>query len=103
MQFGAAAQRDADQQYRYLAGQSIDLADRFDQFLQATIERLATNPESGTQWEFDDPDREPLYYKKAGRFKNHLIFYRLHEDRLEVVRVLHAARDIAGILEHEPF
>jgi toxin ParE1/3/4 len=34
-------------------------------------------------------------------FENHIIFYRPVEDGIEVVRVLHAARDIAATFEEE--
>ena len=34
-------------------------------------------------------------------FPNHLIFYRPTDDRIEVIRVLHAARDIETILGRE--
>jgi plasmid stabilization system protein ParE len=30
-------------------------------------------------------------------FPNHLIFYRPHQDRIEVVRVLHTKRDIESL------
>lgn len=32
-------------------------------------------------------------------FKKHLIFYRVLGDRVEIIRVLHATRDVEGILE----
>ena len=34
-------------------------------------------------------------------FTNHLIFYRATETGIEIVRLLHAARDIPGVLEEE--
>jgi toxin ParE1/3/4 len=33
-----------------------------------------------------------------GRFRNYLIFYRRTNDEVEVLRVLHGARDIRSIL-----
>jgi toxin ParE1/3/4 len=32
-------------------------------------------------------------------FRNHLIFYRVTGDAIEVLRVLHAARDVRKLLE----
>jgi plasmid stabilization system protein ParE len=34
-------------------------------------------------------------------FPKHLIFYRVDDDRVEVVRVIHGARDLAIALEDE--
>jgi toxin ParE1/3/4 len=34
-----------------------------------------------------------------GRFRNYLIFYRRQNDEVEVLRVLHGARDIRSILD----
>ena len=35
------------------------------------------------------------------RFKNDLVFYRLAKGGIEIVRVLHGTRDIAGILAEQ--
>lgn len=35
-------------------------------------------------------------------FEKHLIFYLVFENTIDIVRVLHSARDIEGILEEEP-
>jgi toxin ParE1/3/4 len=35
------------------------------------------------------------------RFRNYLIFYRPTDGGIEVIRVLHAARDISSILAEE--
>ncbi len=35
----------------------------------------------------------------AGGFENHFVFYRPHESGIEVVRVLHGARDLESILD----
>lgn len=37
----------------------------------------------------------------VGRFRNYLIFYRRKDDEIEVLRVLHGARDIRSILGAE--
>ncbi len=34
-------------------------------------------------------------------FERHLIFYRVLDDEVEILRVLHAARDIEGIFDDE--
>ena len=33
-------------------------------------------------------------------FKEYLIFYRIQDDRVEILRVLHGARDLEGLLSN---
>jgi plasmid stabilization system protein ParE len=37
-----------------------------------------------------------------GRFKRFLLFFRVHDDVIEVVRIIHGARDIPTALEGTP-
>ncbi|MBW4663391.1 MAG: type II toxin-antitoxin system RelE/ParE family toxin [Chroococcus sp. CMT-3BRIN-NPC107] len=34
-------------------------------------------------------------------FKNYLVFYRLKDSKVEIIRVIHGARDIAAILDED--
>lgn len=36
-------------------------------------------------------------FRVSERFADYLIFYQPYEDRIEIVRVLHDARDLAGL------
>jgi toxin ParE1/3/4 len=47
------------------------------------------------------PRLADLRFFPVTRFPNHLVFYRPLEDGLELVRVLHGAREIARLLESE--
>ncbi|MCY7335254.1 MAG: type II toxin-antitoxin system RelE/ParE family toxin [Chamaesiphon sp.] len=37
-------------------------------------------------------------FKLVNRFRDYLVFYRVQEERIEILRVLHGARDLVGIL-----
>jgi len=85
----------------YLAEQSEDAARRFRREAQATFERLAGMPGMGTRYTPDEPTYGELRYFPVSKFRNHLVFYRPTPDGIEVVRVLHGARDIGAILAEE--
>lgn len=58
-------------------------------------------PEIGAARDFGPGRLEGLRMWSIPDFPNHLIFYRVAESGVEIVRILHAARDIPGILEAE--
>ena len=67
---------------------SIQAADRYVRFIMDEILYVADHPHSGT----DCSEIREGYYKT--RVKSHFIFYRLNNDTIEVVRILHQQRDI---------
>jgi len=63
------------------------------------MERLARMPEMGGFWESSNPTLAGMRVWAIHKFQNYLIFYRAVSEGIEVVRVLHGARDIERILE----
>lgn len=57
---------------------------------------LASSPEAGGLCGFTGQSREVRKWPVQG-FPNHLVFYRIDGDRLDVVRVLHGSRDAEPI------
>lgn len=94
-----AARRDLVDAYRYYAreaGQAV--ADRFLAQAEATFTRLASVPGLGAPFEHDHPALAGVRYVPLSRFKSYVVFYRPIAGGLEVLRVLHGARDIHSIL-----
>ncbi len=77
------------------------VADRFFAQAEATFARLASMPGTGTRYEPDEQFHADLRYSPVSRFRKYLVFYRPVPGGIEVLRVLHGARDIAGILAEE--
>ena len=75
----------------YLAERDPAVALRFADAVDATIEMLLDNPNLGERLRVDLTGE--LRYRTILNFKNYLIFYRRVDDVLEIVRVLHGARD----------
>ena len=77
------------------------VADRFFVQAEATFARLARMPGLGTRYKPDEPLYADLHYFPISRFRKYLVVYRPVPGGIEVLRVLHGARDIAGILAEE--
>ncbi len=87
------AKQDVDEIWDYIAIDNGEAADRVMQALEEGMLRLAKNHGTG-HW------REELTDKRH-RFllvHSYLIIYRPNTKPLQIVRVLHASRDVQGIL-----
>jgi toxin ParE1/3/4 len=87
--------------HHYAQRGEIGAAQRFLKDAETTFERLASMPGLGVLYEPDDPAFADLRVSPLGRFKSHLVFYRPIPGGIEVLRVLHGARDIRGILAED--
>ena len=55
-------------------------------------------PGIGNRWEDDDPELADIRVCPVSRYGKYLVFYRPIEGGIEVLRILHGARDITRIL-----
>jgi toxin ParE1/3/4 len=78
---------------------SLETALRFDDAAAAAFEKLARMPGLGERRESPNPRLAGLRVSPIDGFPNHLVFYRPIDGGIEVVRVLHGARDIESVLE----
>jgi plasmid stabilization system protein ParE len=87
------AEQDVSDIWDYIADDSIEAADRVLAALENMMHRLAKNPGIGHI-------REELADRRYRFFLvySYLIVYRSENQPLQVIRVLHAARDVQGIL-----
>lgn len=76
-------------------------ADRFLDAAQATFTRLAKNPLSAGRYFSRNPRLNEIRVARVRGFPNHLVFFLPNEAGVEVVRVLHGARDLDAALEDE--
>jgi len=95
-----AADRDIDEQFLYLALKAgEELAFRFLEATQACFDRLLEMPELGAMRTFKNPELEGLRMFPVANFEAHLVFYRPTSRGIEVIRLLHGARDLDRLLE----
>ena len=81
----------------YIARDSLDAAERFLDAAETAFHLLASMPEMGTLCEFRSPEAAGIRFWSIRGFENHLVFYRSLKDGIDVVRVIHGARDIQAI------
>jgi len=91
------ARRDLLELADFIAQDSLDAAERFLDAAEETFNLLAKMPEMGTPCGFQSTEAAGLRVWSIAGFENHLIFYRPIEDGIDVIRIIHGARDIAAI------
>lgn len=87
------ADQDIGDIWDYIAADNIDAADRVLTALEKAIYRLAKTPGVGHLRE-DLADRRHRFFLVY----SYLIVYRFETKPLQIIRVLHAARDVQSIL-----
>lgn len=97
-----AADQDLDDQADYLVQEaSLDIALRFYDAARTTFEHLARMPTLGERRVSANPRLSGMRIWRIEGFENHLVFYRPVEDGIEIIRILHGARDIDRVLAFE--
>jgi toxin ParE1/3/4 len=76
-------------------------ARRFLAAVRKAYTSLAAMPEMGTRWEAESPRFSTVRYFAIPRYPNYVIFYRPFSDGVEILHILHGARDLGPLLESE--
>lgn len=93
-----AAERDLDEQAEYLAiHRTVEVGVRFYRAAEKTFQLLASQPEMGKRAEYRSPLLSGMRMFPMKEFPKHLVFYCPVEDGIEIIRVLHGARDIESL------
>jgi toxin ParE1/3/4 len=89
--YAPAARQDIYECAEYLESRDFSVADRFRKCVQETVELLCGNPELGERFRRDLTGTT----RRRGvlNFANYLIFYRREESTLQILRIIHGARD----------
>ena len=88
------ALQDMSDIHNYIGMDDPDAADRVESAFEANVDLLATQPEIGQLM----PRLRGLHIWVVTEFPNYLIFYRQRDGMVEIVRLLHGARDLRSIL-----
>jgi toxin ParE1/3/4 len=95
----AAARLDLLQHYVYIGERNLDAAKRFLTAAHEACRMLARMPGMGALREFKNPATAGLRSWPIKGFENFLIFYLPTPTGIDVVRVIHGARDLDRIFE----
>lgn len=89
-----AAKNDLDEIWFYIARDDIDAADRFVDFLTDKFPLLASSPAMGRARDELQPGLRSFPVKR------YLIFYRQRKGGIDIVRVIHGARDFRPLFDN---
>jgi toxin ParE1/3/4 len=96
------ARLDLLEQFVYFGEQAdAELAERYFAAVDATCLQLAGHPQSGVLYDSGIARLDGLRRVPVKGFENYLLFYLPHENGIDVIRVLHAARDIDNLFAQE--
>jgi toxin ParE1/3/4 len=95
------AKLDLLQHYVYLARQNVEVAKRFLTSAQDAAKTLARFPGMGAARPVKNPALAGLRMWPIKRFENYLILYLPTSIGIDIVRVLHGARDIDTIFDSD--
>jgi antitoxin ParD1/3/4/toxin ParE1/3/4 len=89
--------QDVNDIWNYIADDNIEAADRILDALHNAMIKLAKNPGIG-HWREDLTDKGHRFFLVY----SYLIVYRYETKPLQIIRVLHAGRDVQSILRPSP-
>jgi plasmid stabilization system protein ParE len=89
----SAADDEVDAIAFYIARDSVDSAARFYDSINATYKAILANPKRWPLYGFGNPLLKDLRKLAVTGFPNYLVFYRIDADMVEIVNVVHGARD----------
>src|SRR5258705_1545122 len=95
------ADRDINNHFEYIAKDNLEAAICFYEATFRAFDVLQTNPYIGPARAFENPQLTDFRIWPVKGFDQYLIFYRATDELVEILRVLHAARDIDSILSGE--
>ena len=93
------AWREINAQLDYLEEEAgLETAERFLDQLMSSFQALADMPKMGIFCGFRKPSTRRLRRWQVKEFENWLIFYQVTRDGVDIVHVIHGARDIEALL-----
>jgi toxin ParE1/3/4 len=95
--FLQSAEQDVEEIVDYISHDSAQAAATFRVALQHVCEMLVDIPEAGSTRTFRNPEMKGVRMLLVRKFNNYLIFYRSAPEGLEIVRIVHGARDLPSL------
>jgi toxin ParE1/3/4 len=93
----SAAEEDVAGHARHLQERSVEAAIRFLDAVDAALELIALSPGIGGICRYEKEHLRDMRVLPISGFKSYLVFYRVLPNEIEVIRVLHGARDLASV------
>lgn len=94
----SAAEEDVAKQAVWIAADNPVAANRFIDAVAETIRFVENSPQAGGRFTVRSEKLQGLRKVAVTGFENWLLFYLERDDSLQIVRLLHAARDLSAAL-----
>ncbi len=91
------AERDIEECFVFIGEENLDIAVHFLVAVEDSIELICQNPFLGRSREFKDSKIKNIRMMLVKHFHNYQIYYTVKDEIIEIVRVLHGARDVSDI------
>ncbi|HLW84363.1 MAG TPA: type II toxin-antitoxin system RelE/ParE family toxin [Candidatus Sulfotelmatobacter sp.] len=82
--------------YNHRSGQI--LGKRWESAVTSALLRIVRNPRSGSPCTFEADELRSIRRMPIARFPKHLIFYKVEDREVVILRVIHGARDLENLL-----
>lgn len=82
-----------------IAADNIQAAVRVEDAIMDAFRLLSENPNAGAMCQFTGVDRPDLRFWPIKKYRNYVVIYYPFEDGVEIVRVIHAARDMTRLVK----
>ena len=99
--FHQKALEDIEEITCFIAEDSPQAAQTFREMLEHACELLAEMPDIGTARNFTNPLLTDIRLWPLKRYEKYLLFYRAQPNTLEIIRVLHGARDLPSLFAEQ--
>lgn len=95
------ARRDLLDHFTFIGQDNLTAAERFLDAAESDFVKLAQHPGMGRLWQSPSPRLKDMRVWPVQDFRKYLVFYRPVEGGVEIIHVLHGAREIERILDAE--
>jgi toxin ParE1/3/4 len=99
--FSRKALEDVSEITLYIASGSLRAAEGFREALEHAYSTLEGLPHIGALRSFGHPRLFDVRMWPIPKFEKYLLLYRVHADTIEIVRVVHGARDLPALFEED--
>jgi toxin ParE1/3/4 len=82
----------------YETQSGVSLGERWGKAVTSAVLRIVKNPNAGTPCTFQSSELRGLRRTAIAGFPKHLIFYRIQEEEVFILRIVHGARDLERLL-----
>lgn len=83
----------------YIAGHNPGAAERFFIAVDDLCELLIHTPNIGSPRIFQSPRLHGMRVMPLGKFERYLVFYRVNDDTVQILRVIHGMRDYPALFK----